>query len=95
MNRLALLALLPLFHRANAQEPGHATVFTTLHSVRMDLAFGSWPAAGTKYTLLVMDGRTGRLVYREPATPLKEKQTLRFYANGLDVDAWTPTNPHL
>lgn len=95
MKQLSFLAFLPFFLHVKAGEPRQVTVFTTLHSVRVDLAFDSLPAAGAKFTLLVVDDRTGRLVYNAPVTPFAEKKTLRFYAGSLDVDAWTPTNPHL
>ncbi|HEV9036016.1 MAG TPA: hypothetical protein VGQ51_05330, partial [Puia sp.] len=95
MKRLSLLVLLPLLLGVKAEDVPRMIVFTTLHSVRVDLGFDNLPPAGTKFTLLVMDDRTGRLVHHGQVTPVADSKTLRFYADGLDVDAWTPTNPHL
>lgn len=93
---------------AHAAHIGRITVFTTLHSVRIDAIFDTLPDAGASFRILLMDDRTGRLIVDRPVTgttPVNVAATassataaahvLQFRLDNLNVDPWTPLNPHL
>jgi len=102
---------------AHAARIGRITVFTTLHSARIDALFDTPPAAGATFRILLIDDRTGQLIVDRPligttpanaaaaassaATPAEASSAtasghlLQFRLDNLDLDPWTPLNPHL
>ena len=95
MKRSFFLALLLGYLTAHAGNIGRITVFTTLHSARIDAAFDTLPSANAVFRVLLMDDRTGKLIVDRKITGTATGHTLQFHLDGLDVDAWTPLNPHL
>jgi beta-galactosidase len=95
MKRPFFLALLLGCLSAHAGHLGRITVFTTLHSARIDAAFDTLPGTDAVFRVLLMDDRTGKLIVDRKITGTANGNTLQFHLDGLDVDAWTPLNPHL
>jgi len=95
MKKLFFVSLLLNCLSAHAAHIGRITVFTTLHSVRIDATFDTLPASGATFRILLMDDRTGQLIVDRPAPGTVSANIMQFHLDNLDVDAWTPLNPHL
>lgn len=95
MKQSFFLALLLGCLSAHAGHIRRMTVFTTLHSVRIDVAFDTLPDKNAGFRVLLMDDRTGKLVADRNIAGAATGSTLQFDLDGLDVDAWTPLKPHL
>ena len=95
MKQSFFLALLLGCLSAHAGHIRRMTVFTTLHSVRIDVAFDTLPDKTAGFRVLLMDDRTGKLVADRAIAGAATGSTLRFDLDGLNVDAWTPLKPHL
>ncbi|HEY4205208.1 MAG TPA: hypothetical protein VGM31_00275 [Puia sp.] len=70
--------------------------FTTLHDVKVEATFQSAPATDAKYSITIVDDRTGKTVLERPVSAAAAGDNkLDFRVGDLALDPWTPVNPHL
>jgi hypothetical protein len=100
---LALAGMLLVVQMVTAGGPPAGEIrrmicFTTLHSVKIEVAFEVQPSPDTKFFVRVIDEKTGKLIADQPVEVLgasKEENKMTFRAGNLSVHPWTPTDPVL